>query len=158
MTVSPFTFWSVMLNTRSPIKGFFGEYRWLSNFAPCSIVYDGIEYPSVEHAYVAAKTVDVNARIELQSCTSGQAKRIGRTLQLRIHWEQLKVPLMRQFLIQKFTQEPYRSLLIETQGRYLEETNTWNDRFWGVCGTGQNMLGSLIMDIRDSLTEENSGV
>lgn len=147
-----------MLNTGSPIKGFFGDYRWLSNFAPCVIVYDGIAYPSVENAYVAAKTVDVNARIELQSCTASQAKRIGRTFQLRNHWEQLKVPLMRQFLTQKFTQEPYRSLLIETQGRYLEETNTWNDRFWGVCGTGQNMLGSLIMDIRDILTEENSGV
>ena len=59
---------------------------------------------------------------------------------------------MRQFLIQKFEQEPYRQKLIETAGQYIEETNTWNDRFWGVCnGKGKNVLGVLIMDIRDDI-------
>lgn len=144
-----------MLNTKEPILGFQGEYRWLSNFAPCDILYDGVIYPSVENAYVAAKTTNPSARRQLETRSPNDAKSIGRTLPLRKHWDQLRVPLMRQFLIQKYNQVPYRQLLIETEGRYIEETNWWNDRFWGVCGgKGENMLGKLIMDIRDHLTSQ----
>lgn len=144
-----------MLNTKEPILGFQDDYRWLSNFAPCEIMYDGAIYPSVENAYVAAKTLDKSARIRLQMCSPNAAKSIGKILMLRKHWQQLKVPLMRQFLIQKYNQEPYRQLLINTAGRYIEETNWWNDQFWGVCGgKGENMLGKLIMDIRDHLTSQ----
>lgn len=142
-----------MLNTKEPILGFQGEYRWLSNFALCFIMYDGVVYPSVENAYVAAKTLNPDARRQLETCSPNDAKSIGRTLPLRKHWDQLCVPLMRQFLIQKYSQVPYRRLLIETEGRYIEETNWWNDQFWGVCGgKGENILGVLIMDIRDRLT------
>lgn len=142
-----------MLNTKEPILGFQGDYRWLSNFAPCDILYDGVIYPSVENAYVAAKTTNPSARRQLETCSPNDAKSIGRTLPLRKHWDQLRVPLMRQFLIQKYNQEPYRQLLINTEGRYIEETNWWNDQFWGVCGgKGENILGVLIMDIRDRLT------
>lgn len=38
------------------ISEFQGNFRWLSNFAPCKIILDGIEYPSVEHAYMSAKS------------------------------------------------------------------------------------------------------
>ena len=143
------------MNTKDPILGFTGAYRWLSNFAQCMILYDCVYYPSVENAYMAAKTIDVSERLYLQTCSAAEAKRYGRSVTLRSHWEELKVPLMRQFLIQKFDQEPYRQKLIETAGQYIEETNTWNDRFWGVCnGKGKNVLGLLIMDIRDDIISD----
>ena len=41
------------------IKGFFGEYRWLSNFEPCKVFYEGFEYSSSENAYQAAKSLDL---------------------------------------------------------------------------------------------------
>ena len=44
------------------IKEFRGEYAWLSNFASVPITLDGIQYPSVEHAYMSAKSKD-NVRI-----------------------------------------------------------------------------------------------
>ena len=45
--------------------------------------------------------------------------------------------------------------LLETGDVYLEETNTWGDVFWGVCnGKGENMLGQVLMLIRDELKAE----
>lgn len=37
------------------IDSFRGNFRWLSNFWPCSVVLDGVVYPSVENAYQAVK-------------------------------------------------------------------------------------------------------
>ena len=43
-------------------------------------------------------------------------------------------------------------LLILTGDKYLEETNHWKDRTWGVCnGIGKNWLGIILMDIREKL-------
>lgn len=140
------------MNTKEPIFGFAGEYCWLSNFALCSIRYENILYPTVENAYVAAKTLNLDQRQLVQNCYPGQAKKYGRSFALRDDWEQIKVLVMKQLLIQKFSQSPYRELLIATNGQYIEETNTWGDKFWGVCdGKGKNMLGNLIMDIRDNI-------
>ena len=40
------------------INEFKGDYRWLSNFEAVTITIDGNSYPSVEHAYMAAKCDD----------------------------------------------------------------------------------------------------
>ena len=47
------------------INEFQGKYRFLSNFYPCDIVYEGIQYPSTEHAYQAAKTLDTERGIKM---------------------------------------------------------------------------------------------
>ena len=42
--------------------------------------------------------------------------------------------------------------LIATGNAYLEEGNQWGDKFWGtVNGTGENMLGKILMKERDIL-------
>ena len=49
----------------------------------------------------------------------------------------------------RFQNAALNTLLQETQNKYLEETNHWNDTFWGVCnGIGENMLGKILMEIR----------
>ena len=127
----------------------------MSNFVPCKVMLDGLEFTSTEHAYVAAKTLDLNKRAEIAAVeTAGQVKRLGRKLKLREDWEEVKVGVMHDLLIQKFSQEPFRSQLIATGDAYLEETNTWNDTFWGVCeGVGFNTLGWLLMQVRTDLQE-----
>ena len=137
------------------IRGFFGPFRFMSNFVPCKVMLDGFEFTSTEHAYVAAKTLDLNKRAEIAAVeTAGQVKRLGRKLKLREDWEEVKVGVMHDLLIQKFSQEPFRSQLIATGDAYLEETNTWNDTFWGVCeGVGFNTLGWLLMQVRTDLQE-----
>ncbi len=146
---------NIVLNSGEPILGFNGDYRWLSNFVPVPIEFDGVVYPSVEHAYVAAKCNDINDRYPILNMTAGQAKRYGRQIVVsELFTDTYKVSVMNAFLRQKFTTQPYMSLLIGTQGRYIEETNTWGDTFWGVCdGVGKNTLGCLIMQIRDELVD-----
>ena len=142
------------------ITSFSGDYRFLSNFYPCTVVLDGIEFPSVEHAYQAAKTLDYCARLRLTYTwvSPGEAKRMGQTFTLRPDWEQVKIDVMRGLLEQKFcSDQSLFAQLLNTENFYLVEGNTWGDTFWGVCnGKGKNHLGLLLMDIRQSLIDHLS--
>lgn len=132
-----------------PITSFSGEYRWLSNFAPSLVVFDGVVYPTVENAYQAAKTQQ-KYRDPFRHCTPGQAKRLGRTVDMRADWEQVKVAVMRELIEKKFmANTKHGNMLIATGDAELIEGNTWGDRFWGVCGgVGLNILGRLLMEHR----------
>lgn len=134
------------------IKGFSGEFRFLSNFYPCKFVIDGVIYPSSEHYYMCQKTDDPYKKsLILESTLPSRAKRIGRTLTLRPDWdEKHRNPAMLKGLIGKFSSEHMLNKLNSTMGAYLEETNHWGDTYWGVChGEGKNMLGRMLMFIRD---------
>jgi len=132
------------------INQFQNEHRFLSNFWPCCVFLDGLAYPSVEHAYVAAKTLDISKRHEIRGVpTPGQVKRLGRKLKLRHDWEDVKLGVMQDLVTQKFTDPALRALLEATRPHELVEGNTWGDTFWGVCnGVGQNHLGRILMDVR----------
>lgn len=125
-----------------------------SNFSPASVVFDGVEYPTVEHAYQAAKTTDVGDRLWVRAAERpGDAKRRGRRVILRSDWDAVKIEVMRDLLRQKFAVPERRAALMETGDEPLVEGNTWHDEFWGVCscpqhGQGQNWLGRLLMEIR----------
>ena len=134
------------------INEFQGEYRWLSNFVECDIEYNGFIYPSVENAYQAAKMKYKEDSLKFLNVTSGRAKQLSKTLPMRDDWGKLKIYYMREFLIQKFSQKPYKELLMNTCGLDIIEGNRWGDKYWGVClktNNGQNNLGKLIMGIRD---------
>ena len=134
------------------IKQFSGEHRWLSNFYPCKVFLDGEIYDSVENAYQAAKTLDLEKRKEFKVITPGHAKRLGKTLDIREDWDTVKLEVMSDLLHQKFKQPLFYELLIATGiNCKIEEGNTWNDTYWGVdlkTGKGKNNLGKLIMSIR----------
>lgn len=136
------------------ITSFSGDNRFLSNFWMHPVSFEGIEFPSNEHAYVAAKTLDLDVRKQIAQVDSpGKVKRIGRTLELRSDWEQVKVPIMQNLIEQKFKDPVLRELLMKTAPHELVEGNTWGDTFWGECpiGVGKNMLGKLLMAERDGL-------
>jgi|SRR6185503_6783802 len=140
------------------IDRFIGKYRWLSNFAPVNVLLDGVLYPTVEHAYQAAKTEDTNERLSIYDCDSpGGAKRLGRKVTLRSDWESVKVDVMNDLLQQKFRQPQYRLQLLQTGDATIVEGNNWGDSYWGVCrGEGQNMLGKIIMRVREELLAEEN--
>lgn len=140
----------------SDITKFSGEYRWLSNFYPCNIYVDTVLYPSVEHAYQAAKTIHAEEKEVIRSSpTAGIAKKLGKHVTIRDDWEEIKIPTMANLLWQKFmSSTELANKLKETSGRQLVEGNTWGDTFWGVCrGTGSNHLGELLMSIRKVLLD-----
>ena len=139
------------------ITEFQGTYRFLSNFWKLDrgVVLDGLLYPTVEHAYVAAKTIDPAERERVLVCEKpGQAKRLGRTFTLRDDWEEVRLGIMEDLLRQKFTNNGgyLRDKLLQTRNAILEEGNHWGDHFWGVCdGVGENHLGKILMKIRGEL-------
>ena len=138
------------------IMTFTGKYRFLSNFAPCSIIYNGVIYPSVEHAYQSAKS-DSKEWKEICSDaarTPGEIKRLSKKVQLVDGWDEKKVSLMKMLLLRKFLQKPFKQLLLATGDAELQEGNWWRDVFWGIdvkTGKGENILGKLLMEIRKKL-------
>lgn len=137
----------------TPINKFTGEYRFLSNFHPAVVHLDGHRYPTVEHAFQAAKTLDATHRASIGAAqTPGAAKRLGRLGTLRPGWDLMRVAVMRDLLQQKFAAPDLRRALLATGDAALEEGNWWGDAFWGVCnGRGENVLGRLLMEIRTSM-------
>lgn len=135
------------------IDKFDGEYRFLSNFWECEIPYDGLVYKSTEAAYQAAKTNSYHEKLVIQSAsTPGKAKRLGRDITMRPDWDDVKVDVMREILEIKFRDKELAERLLETADFELIEGNQWGDTFWGVCeGKGQNILGKLLMAIRNDL-------
>lgn len=135
------------------IGPFKGEHRWLSNFWPALVKMDGFLYPTVEHAYVAAKTTDPMIRKVIQTTDKpGEVKRLGRQFDLREDWHDIKLQVMEDLLWQKFQDPVLKEQLLATGDEEIVEINTWNDTFWGQCkGKGQNHLGKLLMKIREAL-------
>ena len=85
------------------------------------------------------------------------AARMGRDRKKRLRrdWEQVKDDVMRKAVRAKFTQhEDLRRLLTGTGDALLVE-HTTNDRYWpdGGDGRGRNMLGQILMEIRDELRD-----
>lgn len=153
------------------INKFEGKYRFLSNFYPCEIEYQGIKYPSVEHYYVAMKvnddqlidgrtytSADVREYIAKIS-TAGEVKRFGRNkIKIRKDWNDVRLKVMNWGVREKFTKhENLKELLLSTTGDELIEGNYWHDVFFGVCeckkcnNKGENHLGRILMDVRNKL-------
>ena len=92
--------------------------------------------------------------------TPGSAKKLGGQrdgpCRLRPDWEEVKVDLMRDILFAKFTQnEDLKAILVATGKRELKE-HTPRDKFWGdggKKGNGKNMLGKLLMAVREDLAD-----
>jgi ribA/ribD-fused uncharacterized protein len=148
---------------RQVINSFAGKYNFLSNFYHSPFVWRGIVWPTVEHAYQAAKTSsmedDTIPEFVLMWLlgtrrTAGEAQRWGRSVALRPDWEDVKLSIMKELLQAKFRDaSQFRDLLLATGDAELIEG--WGDRFWGVCGgVGENHLGRLLMEVREELRKE----
>lgn len=147
------------IHTNDKVCGFFGTFRFLSNFFPARVHFDGIYYPSVEHAYQAAK-YDQMDRAQFTSCTAGQAKRLGKkapNLDVK-KWDRRKYELMTGLVLNKFLDNfDLKDMLLATDNAYLEETNSWGDTYWGKDedGQGENKLGQILMGVRETIRNNN---
>lgn len=144
---------------RKCIDYFRGEYAFLSNFYPVSIVFEGIVYLNAEAAYQAQKCAERKDRVQFERLSADEAKRLGRKVELRSDWDQVKLAVMEAVVRAKFTQNPYLAeYLLATGDRELKEGNTWGDVYWGInlrTGKGENHLGHILMALRSELRETN---
>lgn len=136
---------------------FEGEHDFLSNFHPSPIEMDRVVWPTVEHLYQARKSDSHVVREMIRKCsTPAEAKQWGQKVALRSDWQRIKRQVMASAVRHKFAQHvDLRACLLATGTRYLEEGNTWGDRYWGVCppgsGDGENHLGRILMQTRSEL-------
>lgn len=142
----------------SDITLFKGKYWFLSNFSPSTVVFEGISFKTVEHAFQAAKTFERAPRLEIRTTPHPRvAKELGRKVNLRPDWEQVKDQIMLDLLRFKFSwlYHPKLALkLLSTGTQGLKEGNGWGDTYWGVDEytlEGNNVLGKLLMQVRDEV-------
>lgn len=146
------------MSSVEPIWGF-AEHRFLSNFWMAEVSFEGVLYPSNEHAYQAAKTLDPFGRVRIQTLeTPGRAKREGQKLDLREDWDIVRLEVMEALVTDKFTRhQKLRFLLLATGERPIFEANHWGDHFWGVdvkTGEGENHLGLILVRVRSALRSQ----
>lgn len=132
------------------------EYGCFSNFSKHPITIDGTEWRTNEHYFQGQKFAGTEHEEEIRLTASPMvAARMGRARKrpLRADWESVKDDIMRTVVRAKFTQHgKLREILLETGEAEIIE-HTANDRYWGDGGdgTGRNMLGKILMEIRDEL-------
>ncbi len=140
-------------------SSFRGDRFFLSNFYEASIVYEGIWYRSSEAAYQAQKCPSEECRRRFSELPPSDAKELGGSLAPREGWDSEKVRVMASVVREKFLQHPdLAAMLLATGDEPLVERNSWGDRFWGtdMDGEGENMLGKILMRVRDELAQAQS--
>lgn len=135
-------------------------YGCFSNFSAHSFELDGLEWQTSEHYYQAQKFAGTEhvERVRLAPSPMEAAK-IGRdkNLPMRSDWDSVKDTVMRRAVLKKFqTHTGIRRILLDTGDVEIIE-NTSDDYYWG-CGTnktGKNMLGIILMEVRETLRAED---
>lgn len=150
--------------TRATIN-FYGvgdEYGCFSNFSPHPIVLKGVIWPTSEHYFQAQKFAGTPDEEEVRRAKSPMiAARMGRSRKspLRKDWEAVKDRIMNEAVQAKFTQHAdLREILLGTgEARIVEHTA--NDSYWGDGGDGRgkNMLGQILMRVREELRAGRPG-
>lgn len=143
------------------VKSFDGQYRFLSNFYPCRIEYEGLVYQSTEAAFQASKTLLITERERFTHLGASAAKRLGKRVKLRSDWDSVRLQVMEDLLRKKFTESlALKAQLLGTGDEELIEFNTWHDCHWGHCTCNdckdkikENHLGTLLMKIRQELRD-----
>lgn len=140
------------------ILSFSGDYRWMSNFWPSLITIGETQWPSVENAYQYSKFSHLKCVEVFLSVTPSRAKKIATDMSkhIRADWDEVKYKYMRKLQYEKYLQNydlGYK--LVQTGSVNIYEGNTWNDLYWGVklddITTGQNNMGKILMEVRDTL-------
>jgi len=130
---------------------------YLSNFSRHSFELEGKYWETVEHYFQAQKFIGTPLEEKIRkSPTPKQAKALGqsRSIALRLDWEEVKNQKMLNAIRKKFqTHQDIRLKLISTGNEELIESSP-NDFYWG-CGSdgsGKNMTGFLLMQVRTELS------
>lgn len=135
-------------------------YGRFSNLFKRTIVFEGETFETSEHAYQAGKARKPQVRAWILAAPSPALVAMAAHglywWDIRSDWSKIKFDRMRGVLRAKFSQhEDLRELLISTGDARLVEAATVDNpvnRTWGeVNGVGKNMLGKLLMEVREEL-------
>jgi ribA/ribD-fused uncharacterized protein len=137
-------------------------YGAFSNLYRRTVVFEGIVYPTAEHAYQAGKARKIEVRDWILSAPTPSLVAMAAhglyTWDIVPNWSKIKFERMKGVLLAKYTQhEDLKLLLLGTGNARLVESATVDNavnRLWGeVNGVGKNMLGTLLMQVRDEIRQ-----
>lgn len=136
---------------KNAITKFDDKHFFLSNFYEQRLWFKGYWFESAEAAYQSQK--DPSRVKEFTHLPPQDAKNLGRKVNIREDWEEVKETIMEVIVREKFQQNKYLAeKLIAIGDKTLVEGNYWKDTYWGVCeNVGQNKLGKILMKIRKEL-------
>lgn len=133
------------------------EYGWLSNFWRAKQHINDVYYKTNEHYYQSQKAKMIaewnwiaNAPSPFLAMIAGRALRKGK--ELKDDWEEIKVDIMLKGLRAKFSQNHELKEKLLATGDVIIHEDSPNDMFWGK--KGKDMLGKLLMQVRDELRHE----
>ena len=132
-------------------------YFEFTNFADFPVLIGGLRWPTTEHYFQAAKYADPVLVERVRTCPSPRAAldlARGLRAHVRADWPSVRVEVMRTALRAKFGQHPELHALLTGTGRAWLVEDSPRDSFWGAGphGTGANMLGVLLMELRTELS------
>ena len=136
------------------VSMFRGEFGFLSNFYEVEIKYGNLVFRSVESAFQALKSKDLKVRKMFENLDGSESKKLGRKIELRSDWNEIKDKVMEYLIRIKFRNKELRRKLLATGEQPLIEGNYWNDRYWGVdlkSRIGENRLGKILMKVRKDI-------
>ncbi|MBW4681900.1 MAG: NADAR family protein [Microcoleus vaginatus WJT46-NPBG5] len=140
------------------------QYGCFSNFSPHGFELEGAYWPTSEHYFQAQKFAGTPHADEIRQVkTPKDAAKMGRERKrpLRPDWEKVKDEIMRKAILKKFeSHADIREILLATGDEEIVE-NSPIDYYWGcgADGSGKNMLGKILVEVREILrehTEEKS--
>jgi len=149
------------------------EWGLFCNFAHTPIVVDDVTFKSSEELFQLMKFTDPEILERIRSGVTRDGKtchEIKRTVKSyeqqhrRPDWGSMFIDAMKFCLVQKYAQSPeFRAKLEESKGRYIVEDQTnfpkkqpdaWGVKADGDNYIGPNILGRLLMELRDNGTLE----
>lgn len=135
------------------------ENGYLGNWYMAPLYLKGVIWPTSEHYYQAQKFIhpvdeELCRRLQTPRETFEMTRR--EDVEIRSDWDDVKVDVMRDAVYAKFSQNPdLKERLLNTGDAELVE-NSPVDYFWGIGqdGSGKNVLGKILMEVRDQLKEQ----
>lgn len=132
------------------------QYGEFSNFSDHGFILDGKWWKTAEHYFQAQKFSDQNYIEKIRNCNNPKEASVlgqNRNIPIKTNWDQIKDDIMRKVVLKKFqTHTKLANLLVCTKEENIVE-NSPHDYYWG-CGenhTGKNMLGTILMEVRQVL-------
>ena len=128
--------------------------NWFSNMIECPITINDITYRSVENYYQAMKSLNVDEHKKIAVMTPSKSKYYTRSIKIREDWNDVKGLFMFKGLKEKFNILEWKEKLLATGTDEIVEWNNWGDVYWGrsiYTLKGENHLGKLLMELRNSL-------
>ena len=137
------------------------EWGILGNFARTPLVVGGMTFKNSEQLFQLMKFVDEEpVKAVYQAANPKYTAKHWEKTHRRNDWGSIIVDAMKYCLTMKFQQsEEFRSSLLQTKGSYIVEdqtsfpkktADTWGTKLVGNEYVGPNLLGRLLMELRDS--------